>query len=96
MLFLPELTLLGVGLVFFFLSLGKPSSAKVKNVAVALSALVVLVTLMCLKSEGELFYRAYRIDFFSQLFKFLIALATLIVLIFSDQLDSVKEKIRAE
>ncbi len=96
MLFLPELTLLGVGLVFFFLSLGKPSSAKVKNMAITLSALVVLVTLMCLKSEGELFYHAYRVDFFSQLFKFLIALATLIVLIFSDQLVSVKEKIRAE
>lgn len=96
MLFLPELTLLGVGLVFFFLSLGKPSSAKVKNVAITLSALVVLITLMCLKSEGELFYRAYRVDFFSQLFKFLIAVATLIVLIFSDQLASVKEKIQAE
>ncbi len=96
MLFLPELTLLGVGLVFFFLSLGEPSSAKVKNVAITLSALVVLVTLICLKSEGELFYKAYRLDFFSQLFKFLIALATLIVLLFSDQLESVKVKIQAE
>lgn len=96
MLFLPELTLLGVGLVFFFLSLGEPSSAKVKNVAITLSALVVLVTFICLKSEGDLFYKAYRLDFFSQLFKFLIALATLIVLLFSDQLESVKVKIQAE
>ena len=57
MLFLPELTLLGVGLVFFFLSLGKPSSAKVKNVAITLSALVLLVTLVCLKSKGISFIR---------------------------------------
>jgi NADH-quinone oxidoreductase subunit N len=96
MLFLPELTLSGVGLIFFLLSLGKPSSTKIKNLAITLSALVVLVTLMCLKSEGELFYRAYRIDFFSQLFKLLIALATLVVLIFSDPIADVKEKIRTE
>ncbi len=96
MLFLPELTLLGVGLVFFFLSLGEPSSAKVKNIAITLSALVVLTTLVCLKAEGELFYKAYRVDFFSQLFKFLIALATLTVLVFSDRLVGVKEKVQAE
>ena len=96
MLFLPELSLLGVGLVFFFLGLGEPSNTKTKNLAITLSALVVLITLACLKSEGELFYRAYRIDFFSQLFKLLIALATMIVLIFSDHLPGIKEKIQAE
>lgn len=96
MLFLPELTLLGVGLVFFFLSLGEPSSAKIKNVAITLSALVVFVTLICLKSKGDLFYMAYRVDFFSQLFKFLIALATLIVLVFSGRLAGVKEGVQAE
>ncbi len=96
MLFLPELTLLGVGLVFFFLSLGQPSCTKVRNFAISLATLIVFVTLICLKSEGELFYKAYRVDFFSQLFKFLIALATLIVLLFSDRLNSVKEKVQAE
>lgn len=96
MLFLPELTLLGVSLVFFCLSLSKPSSAKIKNVAITLSALVVLVTLACLQYEGELFYRAYRVDFFSQLFKFVIALTTLIVLVFSDRLAGVAEKVQSE
>ncbi len=96
MLFLPELTLLGVGLVFFFLSLGKPSSTKIKNVAIILSALVLLVTVLCLKSEGELFYSAFRVDFFSQLFKCLIALATLMVLVFSEELPGIREKIQAE
>jgi NADH-quinone oxidoreductase subunit N len=96
MLFLPELTLLGVGLVFFFLSLGEPSSAKIRNVAITLSSLVVLVTLLCLKCDGELFYHAYRVDLFSQLFKFLIALATLIVLVFSDQLPGVRQKVHTE
>ncbi|MDK9709383.1 MAG: NADH-quinone oxidoreductase subunit N [Desulforhopalus sp.] len=96
MLFLPELTLLGVSLVFFCLSLSKPNSTKIKNVAITLSALVVLVTLACLQSEGELFYQAYRVDFFSQLFKFIIALTTLIVLVFSDRLAGVAEKVQSE
>lgn len=96
MLFLPELTLLGICLIFFFLSLGDPSSVKIKNAATALSVLVVLVTLVSLKSEGELFFKAYRVDLFSQLFKFLIALATLIVLLFSDRLAGIKEQVQAE
>jgi NADH-quinone oxidoreductase subunit N len=96
MLFLPELTLIGVSLVFFCLSLGKPSSTKIKNLAITLSALVVLVSLACLQYEGELFYRAYRVDFFSQLFKFVIALTTLIVLVFSDKLAGVAEKVQSE
>lgn len=96
MLFLPELSLLGTGLVFFFLSLGKPSSGKIKNIAISLSALTLLASLFCLRSEGNLFYSAYQIDLFSQIFKTLIALATLIVLIFSDKLAGVKEEIQAE
>lgn len=96
MLFLPEFTLLGTGLVLFFLSLGKPSSGKIKNVAISLSALIFFSTIVCLKCEGNLFYSAYRVDLFSQIFKALIALATLIVLIFSDKLAGVKEEIQAE
>lgn len=96
MLFLPELTLLGTGLVLFFFSLGKPSCGKIKNVAVSLAALTLLASLLCLRSEGNLFYSAYQVDLFSQIFKVLIALATLIVLIFSDKLAGVKEDVQAE
>ena len=96
MLFLPELTLLGTGLVLFFFSLGKPSSGTIKNVVISLSSLTLLVSLLCLRSEGNLFYSAYHVDLFSQFFKVLIALATLIVLIFSDKLAGVKEDVQAE
>jgi NADH-quinone oxidoreductase subunit N len=84
MLFLPELTLLGAGLVLFIFSLGEPGNGKVKTAATVLAALTFLVTLLCLKSEGTLFYEAFRVDFFSQFFKVLIALGTLIVILFSD------------
>ena len=96
MLFLPELTLLGAGLILFIFSLGKPASGTIKNVASGLAALTLLATLLCLKSEGQLFYSAYQVDFFSQIFKVLIALATLIVLIFTDSKGDLKEETRAE
>lgn len=96
MLFLPELTLLGAGLILFIFSLGKPASGTIKNVALGFAALTLVVALLCLKSEGKLFYSTYQIDFFSQLFKTLIALATLIVLIFSDAKGDVQDETRAE
>lgn len=96
MLFLPELTLLGAGLILFIFSLGKPSSGKIKNVAIALAALTLIASLVCIKSEGDLFYSAYQVDFFSQIFKVLIALATLIILIFSDSDGDIKIAVRSE
>lgn len=96
MLFLPELSLLGAGLILFIFSLGNPSSGKIKNVATALAALTLIASLICIRSEGNLFYSAYRVDFFSQLFKVLIALATLIVLIFTNTKGDLKEQTRSE
>jgi NADH-quinone oxidoreductase subunit N len=96
MLFLPELTLLGAGLILFIFSLGKPSSGKIKNVAIALAALTLIASLICIKSEGVLFYSAYQVDFFSQIFKVLIALTTLIILIFSDSEGDIKVAVRSE
>jgi NADH-quinone oxidoreductase subunit N len=96
MLFLPELSLLGAGLILFIFSLGNPSSGKIKNVATVLATLTLIASLICIRSEGNLFYSAYRVDFFSQLFKVLIALATLIVLIFTNKTGDLKEQTRSE
>jgi NADH-quinone oxidoreductase subunit N len=96
MLFLPELSLLGAGLILFIFSLGNPSSGKIKNVATVLAALTLIASLLCIRSEGNLFYSAYHVDFFSQLFKVLIALATLIVLIFTNKKGDLKEQTRSE
>jgi NADH-quinone oxidoreductase subunit N len=96
MLFLPELTLLGAGLVLFIFSLGKPSSGAIKNVAIGLAALSFIVSLLCLSSEGTLFYQAYKVDLFSQIFKVLITLGTLVVLVFTDLDSGVKEEVQSE
>ncbi|TKB08046.1 NADH-quinone oxidoreductase subunit N [Desulforhopalus sp. IMCC35007] len=96
MLFLPELTLLGAGLVLFFLSLGQPSSSRVKTVATTLAAITLIASLLCLKSEGTLFYSAYKVDLYSQIFKVLIALGTCVILIFSAGDSGVKQKTQSE
>ena len=92
MLFLPELSLLGAGLILFIFSLDNPSSGRMKTVASAFAAVTLVASLLCLKSEGNLFYSAYKVDFFSQIFKVLIALATFIILIFSDSRGDLKKR----
>jgi len=96
MLFLPELSLLGAGLALFLFSLGKPGSGTIKTLALSLATVTFLVSLLCINSEGTLFYSSYKVDFFSQIFKVLIAAATLIVFIFSGKLDGIKESIQPE
>lgn len=96
MLFLPELSLLGAGLVLFFLSLGTPSAARTKNTATGLAFLTLVCCLISLKSEGSLFYNAYEISFFSQFFKLIIALGTVILLLFTGSENGVKADSRPE
>ncbi len=96
MLFLPELSLLLSGLIFFFVSLARPDSQTVRTLSIGLAAVVLFITSICLFQNGSLFFASYRIDLFSQLFKLLIAAATLAVLIFSGQTPGIKEDARAE
>jgi NADH-quinone oxidoreductase subunit N len=96
MLFLPELTILGAGLILFLLSLGKYGGTTVRTAAVIVASLVLLTCLVCLRQNGELFYGAYRVDLFSQVFKTLIAAATLIVLLFGNSLVGVKRDSQPE
>lgn len=96
MLFLPELTLLGAGLIFFVLSLGAHSSDTIRNAAITLCTVTLAATILSVNASGELFYGAYRIDLFSQVFKVLIALATLVVVIFVGRLPGIKSKFLPE
>ncbi|WP_457575240.1 NADH-quinone oxidoreductase subunit N [Desulfomarina sp.] len=96
MLFFPELTLLGAGLILFVFSLGKPERNSTRKVALILSAVTLAGSLISLGADGSLFYNSYRVNFFSQLFKTLIALATFIVLAFSDKGAGIKKNILPE
>ncbi len=96
MQFLPELTLLGAGLIIFMVSLGKSNAATTKNIAIGLGAAVFGATLLSYCAEGKLFYGAYQVDLFSQVFKTLIAGAMLGVLILGHNLKGIAEKVHPE
>ena len=95
-LFFPELFLLLSCLVIFLLTLGKMSSGAVRNITAALSIITFLICLGSLRLEGYLFYKAYRIDLFSQLFKLVITGGVALLLLFSSDLKGIDEKIRTE
>ncbi len=95
-LFLPELFLLFSCLVVFLLSLGKSAPRRVRNITTTLVVISVLACYLALDMNGELFFRAYRIDFFSQLFKLLILAGLALLLLFSSELKGIHEDIHAE
>ena len=95
-LFLPELFLLFSCLVIFLLTLGRMNSRTVRNITAVLSVIAFLISAASLRLEGELFFRAYRIDLFSQLFKLCITGGVALLLLFSNELKGIDEKIRTE
>lgn len=96
MLFLPELTLLGAGLILFLVSLGKPKATTIQSVAIGLGAVVFIAALLTVQHHGDLFFKAYRVDLFSQVFKVLIAFAMLIVLVLGRRLAGIKTEVHPE
>ena len=97
MLFGPELYYLGVALVFFGLSLRRSPKVRMDyQVALGLAALGLVVTAGCLFERGELFFKAYRVDLFSQIFKFALALGFFLVLTISHNLAHIEERFHAE
>ena len=97
MLFGPELFYLGMALVFFCLTLRRQVQVRQDyQIALALSAIGVLVTGYCLFQQGDLFFKAYRVDLFSQIFKFALALGLFLVLTISHNLAHIEERYQAE
>jgi NADH-quinone oxidoreductase subunit N len=96
LLFAPELALIVGSLAVFAISLGTNRG----RLAARVTAITALVNLgLCLASvseSGTLFYQAYRVDLFSQLFKCFIALGLLAVVLFGGRLKDIRESIRPE
>lgn len=95
-LFIPELFLLFSCLLVFIMTLGKASGSRTRNLVAILALVFVVLCLGTLKSEGELFYNAYKIDFFSQILKLLIGAGLTILLLFGRDLKGISNEIRAE
>lgn len=96
-LFLPELYYVLMAAVFFFMSLQrKVNSKRLYTLAVGLSGVGLVVAVASARMEGMLFFDAYRIDLFSQVFKVLLALGTFWVIVVSNELSGIDEKQHAE
>ena len=69
-LFYPELYYFAAGMAFLGLSMVKQANPRRDYfTAMVLAALGVLVCLLNVNQEGVLFFEAYRVDLFSQVFK---------------------------
>ena len=77
---LPEIMLIAMSLVFFAATLAKPSQALLERTAFVLALCTLAAAWATYDQSGFFFYKAYRIDAFSQTFKILIALGLVLIL----------------
>jgi NADH-quinone oxidoreductase subunit N len=96
MLFAPELVLLIGSLVLFGLCLGQEKGSVAKAAALVMAVAAGAASLATLNLTGSLFYEAYRIDLFSQLFKLAISVGLTAVLLFGAESKGVSLRMRAE
>lgn len=83
-------------LLLFIASLGKPSEQTTRGLALMISVLGVGACILGMNENGELFFRAYRIDFFSQLFKTAISIGLCGVILFGKGLKGIRKDVHAE
>jgi NADH-quinone oxidoreductase subunit N len=93
-LFLPELYFLFMALVLLAVSVrhGAPKPRRTYYTAFVLSGIGLLVALGSLFVEGELFFQAYKVDLFSQIFKVFLSLGMFLVVTICSRLESVEDR----
>ena len=95
-LFLPELALILMALVFFFASLANLKETRLQALGLLFSAIAILVTMSTYGMEGTLFFNAYRVDAFSQIFKVIITFGLFIVIYLGKGLYGIDNTLRPE
>lgn len=96
-LVIPELYYVLMAAIFFALSVQrKVDSKRLYSIAVVLSGVGVLVAVLCARMEGMVFFDAYRVDLFSQVFKVLLAIGTFWVVLTCSELESIDPRQHAE
>ena len=95
-LFLPELTLSAMALVMLGLSLLEVRARIVQYTAIFAAAVCAAVTVYCLPVTGDLFFKTYRVDLFSQFFKVVLSLGLFLVVFVSVSIEGVSERYHGE
>lgn len=95
-LFLPELALSLMVLVLFFVSLGKPRTGFLQVLTLVLSAVAVLASIYSYGQEGTLFFNAYQVDSFSQIFKIIISFGLFLIIYMGTGLTGIESELHPE
>lgn len=98
--FIPELILVAIGAVLATVTLtsrsAKECASFTKPFMTFAAAILVGGSLLVLYNQAQLFHSTYRIDLFSQGFKFLLSLAYLVTVLFAEEWTGISENRRTE
>ena len=95
--FTPELYYSLMALVFFGLTTcGEIQPGRMHLWAVVMSGIGMVVTVLCGRMEGMLFFDCYRVDLYSQIFKILLAVGTFWVVFTCSELKGIARRNHAE
>lgn len=96
-LFSPELYFSLMALVFFAASINRKQDPKrLHGLAVIMAGIGLVIAVMCARVEGTLFFDAYKVDLFSQVFKVLISVGTFWVIFSCSELKGIEERFHPE
>ena len=96
-LFYPELYYFAVGIVFLFMSMAKHNNPRRDYYsALVVAVLGVVICLVSIRQEGLLFFEAYRVDLFSQVFKVLLSIGLFLIISICSNLNGVAERYHPE
>ena len=97
LLFYPELYYFAVGIVFLFMSMAKQNNPRRDYfTALFLAVLGVVICLVSIRQQGLLFFEAYRVDLFSQVFKVLLSIGLFLIISICSNLNGVADRYHSE
>lgn len=85
-----------MALIFFILSLFKPKFSSVQALAFILAVVVFLAGILSYNAAGMMFFDAYKIDAFSQIFKVILSLGLVLVIALGPDLKGVDKGLSCE
>lgn len=94
--FLPELALMLMVLVLFFMTLGNFRTGVVQGVTLVLSALTLVAAIASYGANGMLFYDVYQVDVLSQMFKIIVLSGLFLVYALGRGMIGIESKLHAE
>ena len=96
-LFYPELYYFAAGMIFVFMSMAKQNDPRRDYfTALVLAVGGMVVGLVSIQQQGLLFFDAYRVDLFSQVFKVLLSIGLFLIVSICSNLNGIAQRYHSE